>query len=279
MKIKNINKVIVLAGLIVLPMMLYMCKENDYSGFILKNSSDDVVNFDTILNIDTALLETIDMVFVEGGMFRMGATEEQVEDAMEDEYPVQSITLSDFYIGKYEVTQELWETVMGNNPSRFYGANRPVECVSWIECQEFIERVNKVTGKTYRLPTEAEWEYAARGGNRSNVYKYSGSNDISEVAWFGENSLLETHVVGKKKANELGIYDMSGNVYEWCSDWYGNYSSGEQTDPQGPATGSYRVYRGGSWGNFAKYCRVSDRSSFPPDYKDDILGFRLVLVP
>lgn len=279
MIIKNINKVIVLAGLIVLPMMLYMCKENDYSGFILKNSSDDVVNIDTILNIDTALLETIDMVFVEGGMFRMGATEEQVEDAMEDEYPVQSITLSDFYIGKYEVTQELWEAVMGNNPSRFYGANRPVECVSWIECQEFIERVNKVTGKTYRLPTEAEWEYAARGGNRSNVYKYSGSNDISEVAWFGENSLLETHVVGKKKANELGIYDMSGNVYEWCSDWYGNYSSGEQTDPQGPATGSYRVYRGGSWGNFAKYCRVSDRSSFPPDYKDDILGFRLVLVP
>ena len=200
-------------------------------------------------------------------------------DAENDEKPVYSVTLSDYYIGKCEVTQELWETVMGSNPSNFKGAQNPVEQVSWYDCQRFIRRLNSLTGMTFRLPTEAEWEYAARGGNKSLHYKYSGSGNIGNVAWYGENSRSKTHAVGTKTANELGIYDMSGNVREWCSDWYGDYSAGAQTNPQGPSSGSRRVHRGGSWISDARSCRVSDRSYSDPDYGSDILGLRLVLVP
>ena len=220
---------------------------------------------------------TFEMVAVKGGTFTMGATSEQGSDAESDEKPTHSVTLSDYYIGEFEVTQELWEAVMGSNPSSFNGSNLPVETVSWDDSQEFITKLNGLTGKNFRLPTEAEWEYAARGGNRSGGYKYSGSNNINDVAWYDNNSGSKTHAVGTKSPNELGIYDMSGNVYEWCQDWYGSYSSGSQTNPQGPSSGSYRVNRGGSWISNARSCRVSNRYNNAPVNRNDYLGLRLAL--
>ena len=218
------------------------------------------------------------MIKVEGGTFQMGATSEQGSDANGDESPVHSVTLSDYYIGETEVTQELWEAVMGSNPSYFSGnPQRPVEMVSWNYCKEFITKLNRLTGKNFSLPTEAEWEYAARGGNKSKGYKYSGSNTIGNVAWYTDNSSSKTHNVKTKAPNELGIYDMSGNVYEWCEDWYGNYSSVSQTNPTGPSTGSSRVDRGGSWNRDAGGCRVSNRYGDNPDRRRSILGLRLCL--
>lgn len=186
------------------------------------------------------------MVYVSGGTFTMGATSEQGSDVRSDEKPTHSVTLSSYYICKYEVTQALWRAVMGSNPSNFKGDNLPVESVSWNDCQTFINRLNSYTGRNFRLPTEAEWEFAARGGNYSRHYKYSGSNYIGDVAWYDNNSGNRTHPVGTKQPNELGLYDMSGNVYEWCSDWDGSYSSYSQSDPTGPNSGSCRVERGGS---------------------------------
>lgn len=214
----------------------------------------------------------IEMVYVKGGTFQMGG-------GAYDEKPVHSVTLDDFYIGKYEVTQEQWRAVMGSNPSHFIGDNLPVENVSWDDVQEFIKKLNSITGNTYRLPTEAEWEYAARGGNKRKGYKYSGSNKIEDVAWFDENSGSKTHLVGTKRPNELGIYDMSGNVYEWCQDWYGSYSSSLQKNPQGPSSGSYRVLRGGSWRYEASYCFSVDRLFNYTDSRNVNVGFRLVLCP
>ena len=221
------------------------------------------------------------MIKVEGGTFSMGATSEQGSDAYEWEKPVHSVTLSDYYIGETEVTQELWEAVMGSNPSEFKGNNqRPVENVSWNDCQEFIKKLNRLTGKKFRLPTEAEWEYAARGGEYSKdyVYKYSGSNNADEVAWYGSNSGSKTHSVKTKKANELGLYDMSGNVDEWCNDRYGRYQSNSQTNPTGPSEGVYCVIRGGSWSSLLDgYARVSYRNGYPPVYRNYHLGLRLAL--
>lgn len=177
------------------------------------------------------------------------------------------------------MTQALWQAVMGSNPSGFKGSNLPVERVSWEDCQAFITKLNQLTGKTFRLPTEAEWEYAARGGAKSRGYKYSGSNNIDDVAWYDDNSDDETHPVKTKAPNELGLYDMSGNVFEWCNDWYGDYSRSAQTNPTGPNTGSFRVYRGGSWVSGAGSCRVSFRNYDYPGYRFNLLGFRLVLVP
>lgn len=165
--------------------------------------------------------------------------------------------------------------MMGNNPSNNKGNNSPVEKVSWNDVQEFITKLNQKTGANFRLPTEAEWEYAARGGNKSRGYKYSGSNNIGDVAWYIDNSGSKTHQVGTKAPNELGIYDMSGNVWEWCQDWYGSYSSGSQTNPTGSSSGSYRVIRGGSWRNNARGCRVSNRDSYTPVNRGSNLGFRL----
>lgn len=217
------------------------------------------------------------MVFVEGGTFTMGATSEQVGEADDWEKPTHRVTLSDYYIGETEVTQALWKAVMGSNPSYFKGDNLPVENVSYDDVKTFITKLNQKTGKTFRLPTEAEWEYAARGGKKSKGYKYSGSDNINDVAWYKDNSDDKTHPVKTKRPNELGIYDMSGNVYEWCSDWYGKYTSEAQTNPQGPSGGSYRVLRGGSWSYFAGSCRASDRDY---DFLSDlinVLGFRLAL--
>ena len=216
------------------------------------------------------------MVQVEGGSFQMGGTPEQGSDVYSDEKPVHEVTLSDYYMGKYEVRQSEWEAVMGSNPSRFKGADLPVERVSWEDCHEFIGRLNALTGLNFKLPTEAQWEYAARGGRLSKGYKYSGSNNLGEVGWYGSNSGNCTHRVGEKQPNELGLYDMSGNVREWCEDWYGNYRITSQRDPLGAASGSYRVRRGGCWGDEAGGCRVSIRSYVKPGSRSFNLGFRLV---
>ena len=226
---------------------------------------------------------SIDMVRVEAGTFTMGATAE-MKDPLDEEKPTHRVTLTnDYYIGKYEVTQALWKAVMGNNPSHFKGDNLPVEQVSWNDCQEFISKLNRITGKTFRLPTEAEWEYAARGGKKSCGYQYSGSNDISDVAWCLGNSGSNnhdwgnTHAVGTKQGNELGIYDMSGNVFEWCQDRYGRYDSSSQVNPTGANSESYRVRRGGSWFALADWCRSSSRYLSPPDRCGFDIGLRLVL--
>ena len=220
---------------------------------------------------------TIDMVKVEAGTFMMGATSEMMNPE-DDEKPVHQVTLTnDYYMGKYEVTQALWQAVMGSNPSYFKGDNLPVEQVSWNDCQEFISKLNGLTGKKFRLPTEAEWEYAARGGKKSRSYQYSGSSNISDAAWYDGNSGSKTHPVGMKQANELGIYDMRGNVWEWCQDWYGSYVSSPQTNPIGVESGAARVGRGGSWCYDARDCRSSYRSFAIPDGGSSVLGFRLDL--
>ena len=213
------------------------------------------------------------MIKVKGGTFQMGS-----ENGEEDEQPIHSVTLSDYYIGETEVTQALWQAVMGSNPSEFEGDNLPVEMVNWDDCQKFISKLNQMTGKTFALPTEAQWEYAARGGNKSQGYEYSGSNNIDDVAWYWDNSSEQTHPVGTKMANELGLYDMSGNVLEWCSDWYGDYSSSSQTDPTGSSTGSLRVLRGGSWRHDASDCCSTYRGGGNPDSRYYLNGFRLVLL-
>ena len=222
----------------------------------------------------------IKMVYVEGGTFTMGATSEQGSDAYNDERPAHKVTLSGYSIGQTEVTQELWQAVMGSNPSYFKGAKLPVERVSWNDCQTFITKLNQLTGKKFRLPTEAEWEYAARGGGKnSKGYKYAGSNTVGDVAWYDGNSSSTTHEVATKQPNELGLYDMSGNVWEWCQDRYGSsyYSSSPQTNPTGPSSGSYRVLRGGGWNYYAGYCRVSHRSGNYPDNRFSHFGLRLAL--
>ena len=219
------------------------------------------------------------MIQVEGGTFDMKYAVSSGFLGLSSKEIKQKTTLSDYYIGETQVTQALWKAVMGNNPSRFEGDNLPVECVSWNDCETFISRLNSITGKNFRLPTEAEWEFAARGGNKSSHYQYSGSNNLNDVAWYADNSGNKTHAVATKHPNELGIYDMSGNVWEWCSDWYGNYSSSSQTNPQGPNSGSSRVFRGGSWDYDARYCRSSFRNYFIPFISYFNLGLRLVLVP
>ena len=262
---------------------------------------------------------TFRMVRVEGGTFQMGDTSEQGDGAWDNEKPVHSVTLNDYMIGETEVTQELWEAVMKDNPSEFEGDQNPVENVSWNDCQKFIRDLNSLTGQHFRLPTEAEWEFAARGGNKSEHYKYSGSNNIDEVAWYLQNSgdeylsatddnwnidwdkvsnnYCRPHPVGTKQANELGLYDMSGNVWEWCEDLYNGdyYSHSPQTNPKGPNQGvrdasdlflfihfsvteSHHVIRGGSWCDNARYCRVSNRNyGDTPGDVDGTLGFRLAL--
>ena len=243
-----------------------------------RNSTSHSNNTSSTTSLSAELNKLINnMVYVSSGTFTMGATSEQGSDAESDGKPTHSVTLSSYYICKYEVTQALWRAVMGSNPSNFKGDNLPVELVSWDDCQTFINRLNSYTGRNFRLPTEAEWEFAARGGNYSRHYKYSGSNYIGDVAWYTDNSGNRTHPVGTKQANELGLYDMSGNVWEWCSDWFGSYSSYSQNDPNGPNSGSCRVRRGGCWGDNARYCRSSYRSSNAPGVRGGNLGLRLVL--
>lgn len=219
----------------------------------------------------------VELVKVEAGSFDMGATPE-MENPDDNEKPVHRVTLSkDYYLSKNEVTQRLWKTVMGNNPSNFKGDDLPIEHVSWNDCQDFISKLNSMTGQQFRLPTEAEWEYAARGGNESHGYQYSGSNTIGEVAWYCDTSGFKTHAVGTKQPNELGIYDMTGNVWEWCQDRYDAYVL-NPLDP--PSDYPYRIKRGGSCREHVKFCRSSYRGSASPDDRGDrmnVYGLRLAL--
>ena len=207
----------------------------------------------------------LEFVKVKGGTFTMGFEE-----------TAHQVELSSFYMQKTEVTQELWEAVMGSNPSDQTSKDYPVTNVSWDDCQEFIKKLNSLTGKKYRLPTEAEWEYAARGGKLSKGYKYAGSDEINDVAWHSDNSNSKVHTVVEKKPNELGLYDMSGNVWEWCADWYEDYNLKEQKDPKGPATGDTKVLRGGSCRNYAEDCHVARRLYGSPDFRHVLRGFRLL---
>ena len=218
------------------------------------------------------------MIPVNGGTFTMGATSEMTEP-WDDEKPTHKVTLSSYSVGETEVTQALWKAVMGSNPSYFKGDNLPVEQVSWDDCQTFIRKLNGLTGRHFRLPTEAEWEFAARGGNGSchTQYSGSGSSRIDDVAWYYGNSGNKTHPVKTKQSNELGIYDMSGNVWEWCQDWFGSYNSSAQTNPTGASSGSSRVIRGGSWCYSPRYCRSSYRNGDSPGSEYFSLGLRLVL--
>ena len=205
-------------------------------------------------------------------------------ESYSDEKPIHEVELSSFYLGQYPVSQGLWEAVLGNNPASFPGTELPVESVSWKDCQEFLEKLNEKLGldgsNAYRLPTESEWEYAARGGKYAKGAEYAGAVELKEVGWFGYfeeewNMHKQTEVLGRRIPNELGLYDMSGNVYEWCWDWYGDYPSAPLKDPQGPQTGSSRVLRGGSWITDAVICRVAYRSDNPPALRDRHYGLRL----
>lgn len=220
---------------------------------------------------------SFDMIAVEGGAFIMGSTEKKYYDSS-DEYK-HKVTLSRFFIGKTVVTQNLWKAVMGNNPSKFKGENLPVEEVSWNDCQQFIQKLNQLTNKKFSLPTEAQWEFAARGGSKSQGFSYAGSNNINEVAWHFGNSEYKTHPVGEKQANELGLYDMSGNVWEWCQDRYGRYSDKDMIDPLGSLSGAERVIRGGSCCGNACYSKVTYRNYKTHEYKHYNTGFRLALSP
>lgn len=243
--------------------------EKEMIGFVILNETGWKI---TVRDVE------IEMVHVESGTFMMGAID-QDGDAEDNERPTHEVALSSFNIGKYEVTQELWEAVMGENPSYdvFKGAKVPVVDVSWDDCDDFIRELNKLTGKNFRLPTEAEWEFAARGGKNGKGYKYAGNDNIEAVAWYDGNSGGHPHPVGQKHPNELGLYDMSGNVLEWCQDWKGDYSSNAQTNPTGPSSGYYRVFRGGNWFLGARYCRSSSRSYNGPSSCNYYLGLRLAL--
>ena len=244
---------------------------------------------DPITNVKVITVNGVSfkMIKVEAGTFTMGATSEQT-GALDDEKPAHQVTLTkDYYMGETEVTQALWYAVMGQKPTADgdqwtrdmgLGDNYPAYYISWNDCQEFITKLNQLTGLTFRLPTEAEWEYAARGGHKKPTQTlYSGSNTIGDVAWYPYNSSLSTQIVAGKKANALGLYDMSGNVWEWCNDWYGIYSSGAQTNPTGPSNGSNRVLRGGSFSNIAPACRVALREFYFVTNRDRVIGMRLAL--
>ena len=212
------------------------------------------------------------MIAVEGGTFMMGEENGYFTDTLHQ------VTVSNFHIAQTEVTQDLWDLVMCSNPSAGNGGQGcPVENVSWSDCQEFISRLNQLTGRNFRLPTEAEWEFAARGGNLSHGYIYSGSNNFNDVAWCEDNSGDKTHPVASKDCNELGIYDMSGNVWEWCQDWFGSYPSSAQTDPMGPETGDEHIVRGGCMWGHSRFCAVIYRMYYPPEHKRGDLGLRLAM--
>lgn len=250
--------------------------DNDDEGYV--EEYDDLNNLN--ITIDGVSFK---MVFVEGGTFNMGAQSTDPEglnydsEAYDREAPVHSVTLSDYYVGETEVTQELWETVMRYNLSHTEGPQKPVEQVTWVECQSFVDGLNEITGKKFRLLTEAEWEFAARGGNKSQAYKYSGSNVLDDVAWYKNNSGNESHDVKTKAPNELGIYDMCGNVLEWCQDLFGNYSANEQIDPTGATSGSDYVIRGGSFLAAESYNRVTLRNFLFSSGVSLGIGFRIAL--
>lgn len=261
--------------MIVLSTLLLSCDNKD---ILTDTYNIQYVGSAVLVRINDA---TFTMVRVEGGTFEMGATEEQgTVDPYEKEYPVHTVNLGSFYICQTEVTQAVWKAVMRSNPSLILGDDRlPVDCVKWDMCQEFITKLNEILEYKlqFRMPTEAEWEFAARGGNQSHGYKYAGSNNVGEVAWYESNSDGQTHPVGLKKPNELGLYDMSGNIWEWCHDWEGHYSPDEQTNPTGPDKGTHRIMRGGSWTYDYTFCRVSNRNYISHVIRASNCGLRLAM--
>ena len=268
----------------------YMTKENTKGIVLLVTDGSDAKSSSGSNYTENAFGLDLKMVYVEGGSYDMGCTGEQGSSCDSDEQTVRYVTVSDFYIGQFEITQAQWQAVMGTSiyqqqskagGSSTYGTGNdyPMYYVSWEEAKEFCRRLSQQTGKTYRLPTEAEWEYAARGGKKTQNSKYSGGFSIDYVGWYTDNSGGKTHAVGTKAANELGIYDMSGNVWEWCEDWYGDYRSYDTDNPKGATSGSYRVNRGGSWFSSAECCRVSYRDYNSPGYRNYNLGFRVVCLP
>ena len=251
-------------------------------------AQNDTVKTDTVAAqpVDTTIITitidslTFEMVKVKGGTFTMGCKNPKDKDCYENEFPAHEVTVSDFAIGKYEVTQDIWKAVMGYNPSKWKHDSLPVERVSWDTIQTFINKLNRLTGRNFRLPTEAEWEYAARGGEKSKNYKYAGCNqDVGSYAWYGPNANSHTHKVGEKKPNELGLYDMSGNVWEWCSDYQGAYTKNSQENPKGPRNGEERILKGGCYTSPTRGCRITDRSNYNPQLGYSYYGFRLVMIP
>lgn len=239
--------------------------------------SCDIQRTERMISITTKGI-TFNLIKVQGGKFQMGGTSEQGK-AKTDEYPLHYVNLSDYYIGETEVTNELWSAIMNSNPSNLFSRPlQPVNNVSWYDCQKFINRLSSLTGLRFSLPTEAQWEYAARGGKNSRNYKYSGSNKIKDVAWYEGNTKNGLQDVKKLAPNELGIYDMSGNAYEWCSDWYGLYKSDEETDPKGPSLGTLKVNRSGSTGEKDVLTRVACRLGSNPNNKHEGTGFRIVII-
>ncbi len=243
------------------------------------------MNHSTIMQKENLTIQipdgpTIELVYVQGSTFIMGSDNQEASDR---EKPAHQVKLSDYYIGKYPVTQEIWQAVTGKNPSHFQGKNRPVEQVSWNDTQEFLKKLKHVTEKGFRLPTEAEWEFAARGGIYSQGYTYAGSDRLKQVGWYRENNNDKTHKIGQLLANELGIHDMSGNVYEWCQDWFSDkyyeecHKRGVMKNPQGPDKSTLRVLRGGSWIDDPVRCRSVYRIGDDPELSYRPIGFRLVL--
>ena len=220
---------------------------------------------------------SFNMVHVQGGNFKMGATPEQAELSDDNESPVHNVTLTSFMIGQTEVTQELWTAVMRENPSIRPGEQMPVDNISWDDCQAFILKLNQMTGQQFHLPTEAQWEYAAKGGHKHSTTIFSGADLSSTVGWCDLNSEGKTHIVGTKAPNTLGIYDMTGNIQEWCEDWYGIYEDTAQTNPSGATSGAFRILRGGSWGQDSRFCRVTYRSRDTPNHRGAFYGMRLAL--
>lgn len=254
-----------------------MLKEVSKEQISISNQ-DDTPEEQNLLEENDLIIKVKDvsfkMIFVKGGTFTMGATYEQGSSAESRERPNHIVTLSNFFIGETVVTQALWTAIMGDNPSEYKGLNYPVQSITWYRSQEFINKLNSLSGYNFRLPTEAEWEFAARGGIKSRHFKYAGSNDINKVGWSNRKYREGPHPVGEKSPNELGLFDMSGNVHEWCNDWYGKYESSSQINPKGPTFGNKKVARGGWWNVSDSVSRVTCRRRWDPSSH----GFSLRLV-
>ena len=234
---------------------------------------------DSVVTVRVTDEVALEMVWVEGGTFTMGCNEtpKGVKLTYALAKPAHRVTVDGFYVGRYEVTQALWEAVMGENPSKFKGADLPVESVSWMEAQQFCMVLSQLTGRRFRLPTEAEWEFAARGGSQFPFAGCGERKDLERYCWFCVNSEGKTHAVGQLQPNGLGLYDMSGNVAEWCQDWVEEYGDGEQRNPRGPREGENRVLRGGHYGSTSAACTVYDRGWYLPTGKYELYGLRVVM--
>ena len=261
-----------------LPVRWAYCSNYHLSEANNVSLTNDTINSKYKLRQDVIQDILKSFVLVPGGTFEMGCTPEQGLICSSDEHPVHTVSITKFYLSSLEVTQGWYTAFMSDNPSSFCRSeNFPVEMVSYQDALIFIDSLNEFSGLSFRLPTEAEWEYSARGGDESCNNIYSGSSDPNNVAWSNKNSDKKTHVVKLKSPNQLGLFDMSGNVWEWVSDWYGKYTSASQNDPRGPSSGVDKVIRGGSWAGSPNFCRNSIRYHYPPDFKSAFIGFRLAL--